>query len=125
MLSRLSTVSRRFASSGSNFCKSAGFYEGTDGQNYGKNALFLDDGFKMTYSDFNQRVGQYSALLNKKLGLSKGDRLIARTNKSVDNIALYFATLRLGAIYIPLNPGYSERETKHFVTVSRSFKERC
>ena len=118
MLSRVCVSSRRFASGSSNFCKIAGFHEKTSETDYGKKSLFIDENTNVTYNDFNKRVGQYAALLNGKLGLTKGDRLIARTSKNIDNIALYFATLRIGAIYIPLNPGYSERETKHFVTVS-------
>uniref|UniRef100_A0AC34QPA7 AMP-dependent synthetase/ligase domain-containing protein n=1 Tax=Panagrolaimus sp. JU765 TaxID=591449 RepID=A0AC34QPA7_9BILA len=118
MLSRCSVVSKRFASAGANFAKAAGFHETTDSTDYAKHPVFLNDKGVITYSEFNNRIGQYVSILNGKLGLSKGDRLIARTSKNVDNIALYFATLKIGAIYIPLNPGYSERETKHFVTVN-------
>ncbi|KAK0401607.1 hypothetical protein QR680_015873 [Steinernema hermaphroditum] len=68
-----------------------------------------------SYNDLAAKVGRYSALLNGKYGLKKGDRILARTSKSVDNMSLYLASLAVGAMYIPLNPAYTAKETNHFV----------
>ena len=40
---------------------------------------------------------------------------MCRATKSTDSAALYLAVLRLGAIYVPLNPSYTTSETAHFV----------
>ncbi|KHN71531.1 N-(5-amino-5-carboxypentanoyl)-L-cysteinyl-D-valine synthase, partial [Toxocara canis] len=45
----------------------------------------------------------------------RGERVLARVEKNIDSLALYLATVRLGAIYVPLNPAYTPRETEHFI----------
>uniref|UniRef100_A0A914Q2Y2 AMP-dependent synthetase/ligase domain-containing protein n=1 Tax=Panagrolaimus davidi TaxID=227884 RepID=A0A914Q2Y2_9BILA len=116
MLSRLSRECRRFASGGgANFARAAGFHEKTDSTDYANKTVLIDDNGSLTYKEFNNKIGQYASILTSKFGLSKGDRLIARTTKNIDNLALYFATLRIGSIFIPLNPGYLQKETTHFV----------
>ncbi|KAI1709791.1 AMP-binding enzyme domain-containing protein [Ditylenchus destructor] len=100
----------------SNFVKAAGFFENTSSQEYAKRPILIEDETKqLTYEALNNRIGQYAALLHGKYGINKGDRLLSRTTKTLDTAALYFATLRLGAIYIPLNPDYTSREATHFV----------
>ncbi|KAE9416022.1 hypothetical protein Angca_008565, partial [Angiostrongylus cantonensis] len=44
-----------------------------------------------------------------------GDRVLCRTTKNLDAVALYLACLQIGAIYVPVNPSYTLGETKHFV----------
>ncbi|KAI1710725.1 AMP-binding enzyme domain-containing protein [Ditylenchus destructor] len=103
----------------SNFVKAAGFFENTSNQEYAKRPILIQDENKhLTYEALNNRIGQYAALLHGKYGINKGDRLLSRTTKTLDTAALYFATLRLGAIYIPLNPDYTSRESTHFVNVT-------
>ncbi|PAV61792.1 hypothetical protein WR25_22403 isoform C [Diploscapter pachys] len=51
--------------------------------------------------------------MNSPYLIQKGDRVLARVTKSVDSVALYMACLKLGAIYIPVNP---DSEPKLFVT---------
>uniref|UniRef100_A0A914RW03 AMP-dependent synthetase/ligase domain-containing protein n=1 Tax=Parascaris equorum TaxID=6256 RepID=A0A914RW03_PAREQ len=52
-----------------------------------------------------------------RCAIVRGERVLARVEKNVDSLALYLATLRLGAIYVPLNPAYTPRETQHFIEV--------
>ncbi|TKR73422.1 hypothetical protein L596_020808 [Steinernema carpocapsae] len=78
-------------------------------------AVVVDQKEVYSYNDLAAKVGRFSALLNGKYGLKKGDRILARTSKSVDNMSLYLASLAIGAMYIPLNPGYTVKETNHFV----------
>ncbi len=47
--------------------------------------------------------------------LEPGERIAAQIDKSVDNIALYLACLRLGAVYLPLNPAYRSAEVAYFL----------
>uniref|UniRef100_A0A0N4Z4N9 AMP-binding domain-containing protein n=1 Tax=Parastrongyloides trichosuri TaxID=131310 RepID=A0A0N4Z4N9_PARTI len=83
---------------------------------YSKNILLkLNDNNVKSYEDMNVLSGKYANLLNHTYNVKKGDRVLARITKSVDSLALYLATLRLGAIYIPVNPMYTEKETTHFI----------
>ena len=42
--------------------------------------------------------------------LRAGDRVVVQIDKSTDNVALYLACLRMGAVFLPLNTAYtSER----------------
>uniref|UniRef100_A0A183BXR7 AMP-binding domain-containing protein n=1 Tax=Globodera pallida TaxID=36090 RepID=A0A183BXR7_GLOPA len=102
--------------SSSNFVELAGFTASTDSKQYAdKKLLLLQDGKHMSYNDVNVASGRYAALLNKQYGIKRGDTVLCRTSKTADALALYLAVLRLGAIYVPLNPTYTKRETEHFV----------
>lgn len=47
-------------------------------------------------------------------GLKPGDRVIVQVQKSVQNLFWYFACLRAGLIYLPLNTGYQPQELEYF-----------
>lgn len=49
------------------------------------------------------------------LGVRAGDRVAAQAEKSIELVQLYLATLRLGAIYLPLNSGYRTAEIDYFL----------
>ena len=49
------------------------------------------------------------------LGVGRGDRVAVQVEKSVAALALYLATLRLGAIFVPLNTAYTLKELAFFV----------
>jgi malonyl-CoA/methylmalonyl-CoA synthetase len=49
------------------------------------------------------------------LGVAKGDRVAVQAPKSLDLILLYLATLRLGAVYLPLNSSYTRAEIDYFL----------
>lgn len=40
---------------------------------------------------------------------------MARVSKTTDTAALYIACLQIGALYIPVNPGYTESEAAHYI----------
>lgn len=61
----------------------------------------------------DQCVGRYASAL-AEIGLQPGDRIAVQIDKSVENVALYLAALRLGAVYVPLNTAYVEREIEYF-----------
>ncbi len=50
-----------------------------------------------------------------KLGLIKGDRVILQVEKSPQNLFWYFACLRAGLIYLPLNTAYKKKEIEYFI----------
>ena len=79
-------------------------------------AILLDAGDRgWTGAQLDSWVARFAgALVN--LGLKEGDRIAVQVEKSADNVALYLATLRLGAIYVPLNTAYQPREIEYFLS---------
>ena len=49
-------------------------------------------------------------------GVKTGDRVAAQTEKSVPGLVLYLATVRAGAVYLPLNTAYTLNELEYFIT---------
>ena len=44
-----------------------------------------------------------------------GDRIAVQVDKSVEAIALYLATIRVGAVFLPLNTAYTHAEVGYFL----------
>ncbi|VDO63281.1 unnamed protein product [Onchocerca flexuosa] len=84
-------------------------------------ALILSDSVRLNYENLSKYVGSMVALLHTTYGISRGDRVLSRVEKSVDSLVLYLATIRLGAIYVPLSPVHTMAETIYFVEVSSVF----
>lgn len=79
-------------------------------------AVFLEreDGSVLTYGALAGAVEQMgAALLN--LGVRPGDRVTAQVEKSPEALILYLACLWVGAVYMPLNTGYTPAEIDYFV----------
>lgn len=72
----------------------------------------------VTYADLAELSGRYAGTL-AAAGIEPGDRLIAVVSKSMRSIALYLAVLRLGAVYVPLNPSFTRTELDYFVDDAR------
>jgi len=49
------------------------------------------------------------------MGVKPGDRVAVQVPKSIEAIMLYLATLRAGAIFLPLNTGYTGSEVEYFL----------
>ncbi|RJP26425.1 MAG: long-chain fatty acid--CoA ligase [Candidatus Abyssobacteria bacterium SURF_5] len=69
-------------------------------------------GARHTYSELGARVDAFAAAL-KNLGISQGDRVALMLPTSPQFVIGYFAILKLGAIVVPTNPLYVERELEH------------
>ncbi len=67
-----------------------------------------------TYQDLERRSALYANRL-VELGLKKGDRVIVQVEKSAEALFVYFACLRAGLIYLPLNTAYQRHELEYFV----------
>jgi malonyl-CoA/methylmalonyl-CoA synthetase len=61
----------------------------------------------------NEVARMAAALL--ALGVTAGDRVTAQIEKSPDALTLYLACLGMGAIYMPLNTGYTTAEVDYFL----------
>src|SRR5215472_7429310 len=79
---------------------------------YPGHTAFIYYGTKLTYAQFSSLANRFAAGL-QRLGIKKGDRVaIALPNMPQYPIAFYGA-LRAGAVVVPTNPLYTEREMQH------------
>jgi malonyl-CoA/methylmalonyl-CoA synthetase len=72
---------------------------------------------RVTYSELDELVQQTAGHL-QSLGLQPGDRVALQLTKCLEFILLHLATLRLGAISLPLNLAYPPDEIKYFLSDS-------
>ncbi len=68
----------------------------------------------VSYGEVEARVRQTAALL-QSLGVRPGDRVALQLPKCLPFVYLHLATMRLGAITLPLNPAYPRRELLYFL----------
>ncbi len=82
-----------------------------------RKAIFMEmaDGRRISYQDLLDQTAQYANFLTK-LGVAPGDRVIVKVEKTAEALMLYLATVRAGAIYLPLNPAYTTSEFRYFLT---------
>lgn len=82
----------------------------------GKVALkFIDPPIqRVTFAELDLLVQQTVVYL-QSLGLQPGDRMALQLSKSLEFILLHLATLRLGAITLPLNLAYPPDEVRYFL----------
>ena len=77
-------------------------------------AIETADGQHISYGDLMARAGQMANVLVSR-GVKPGDRVAAQTEKSVAGLVLYLATVRAGAVYLPLNTAYTLNELEYFI----------
>ncbi|MGI9406246.1 MAG: AMP-binding protein, partial [Hyphomicrobiaceae bacterium] len=80
----------------------------------GDTAFEEPDGSLTTYGQLGARVNQFANTL-VAAGVKPGDRVTAQVEKSLANIFLYLATLKIGAVFNPLNTAYTPAELDYFV----------
>src|SRR5438067_11463588 len=76
-------------------------------------ALILSPG-AISYRDSFAAAGRIANLLVSH-GVQPGDRVAVQVEKSPAALFLYLACLRAGAVYLPLNTGYTPSELSYFV----------
>ena len=72
---------------------------------------------RVTYAELDRLVGQTAGYL-QSLGVQSGDRVALQLTKSLEFILLHLATIRLGAITLPLNLAYPPDELEYFLSDS-------
>src|SRR3954465_3191125 len=87
-------------------------FDGLDDPN--RLAIETLDGQRISYGGLIARAGQIANLLVSR-GVNVGDRVAAQTEKSVAALVLYLATVRAGAVYLPLNTAYTLNELDYFL----------
>ncbi len=69
---------------------------------------------RLTYAELDSLVGRTAGYL-QGLGVKPGDRVALQLSKCLEFILLHLATVRLGAITLPLNLAYPPDELKYFL----------
>jgi len=77
-------------------------------------AFRLDDGSVVTYSELGRHVARMANAL-EAAGVRPGDRVTAQVEKSLPGAFLYLACLKAGAVFNPLNSGYTAAELDYFL----------
>src|SRR5262245_42735377 len=72
------------------------------------------DGGGYSYADMLRSTARFAHAL-VELGVQPGDRVAVQVDKSPEAIMLYLATLRAGAVFLPLNSGYTADELRYFL----------
>ena len=67
-----------------------------------------------SYADLSRETARWGSAL-VALGVRPGDRVAAQVEKSAANLFLYLATVRAGAVFLPLNPAYTPIEVAYFL----------
>jgi malonyl-CoA/methylmalonyl-CoA synthetase len=93
-------------------------FEKSFAERTGKKALtFLRGGkveTEMTYGDLALDANR-AANLFRNMGVEKGDRVILFFPKSVMFVTAHLALQKLGAVAVPLNPGFKKSEMAYFI----------
>ncbi len=78
--------------------------------------IFLETGAGATisYGDMLARSAQIANVLAAR-GVKPGDRVAVQVEKTPENLLLYLAALRAGAVYLPLNTAYTLAELDYFI----------
>lgn len=79
-----------------------------------KTAIGFEGGATITYRQLEENVERVMAYLRAK-GVAAGDRVALQLPKCAPFIYLHLATMRLGAISLPLNTGYPAHELEYFL----------
>ncbi|HEY9213579.1 MAG TPA: malonyl-CoA synthase [Ancylobacter sp.] len=80
-----------------------------------KPLALLSDGSSVSYGEVLALSARLAGLLVAR-GVKPGDRVAVQVEKSWPCLALYLATVRAGAVYLPLNTAYTLNEVGYFLT---------
>ncbi|MBV6522311.1 MAG: Long-chain-fatty-acid--CoA ligase [Gemmatimonadaceae bacterium] len=75
-----------------------------------------DDGAvgTLTFGEVDRRACGMAAVLTRR-GVRRGDRVVLHLSNRVDFLDVFLACMKLGAVFVPVNVLYREREIAHIV----------
>jgi malonyl-CoA/methylmalonyl-CoA synthetase len=79
-----------------------------------KALIELSGGARISYGEVFDLAGKLAGHLIRR-GVVPGDRVAVQVEKSWQNLALYLACLRAGAVFLPLNTAYPLAELEYFL----------
>jgi malonyl-CoA/methylmalonyl-CoA synthetase len=92
-------------------------YDALIAPHLGRTAAFLitDNGGILSFDDFTKRTAQMAHALTAA-GVAPGDRIVVQAPKTVAMVVLYAAAVQAGAVFLPLNTGYTTDELDYFIS---------
>jgi long-chain acyl-CoA synthetase len=88
-------------------------------KHFASRTAILYFGNRLTYAQLSTLANRFAVGL-QKLGISKGDRVAISLPNIPQYLIAYFGVLRTGAVAVPTNPLYTEREMQHQLADSGS-----
>ena len=79
--------------------------------------VYADRGLRYSYAEFNETVSRCARAL-MALGLQKGDHVAVWGHNVPEWVTLQFATGRIGAVLVTINPAYRSRELSYVLDQS-------
>ena len=79
-----------------------------------KTFIETNAGVRISYGEMLARTAQLANVLVLR-GVEPGDRIAVQVDKTPENLLLYLASLRAGAVYLPLNTAYTLAELDYFI----------
>ncbi len=76
--------------------------------------LILEGGEKVKGASFHAMIARAANAL-RSAGVQAGDRVAVQIAKSPEALAIYGATVSIGAVFLPLNPAYTLPEVGYFL----------
>jgi len=81
-----------------------------------REALYdLHTGLRYSYADLNTRANRAANLLRERYAVKKGDRVAILAQNSIAYVDLLFGSMKLGAVFTPLNWRLTARELIYIV----------
>jgi malonyl-CoA/methylmalonyl-CoA synthetase len=68
----------------------------------------------VSYGEFEGLTARAAAALRAR-SVQPGDRVALQVEKSIEAVVIYLATLRVGAVFLPLNAAYTAAEVAYFL----------
>lgn len=75
----------------------------------------LEDGRSFSYSALNQRADRTARMLADELNVSQGDRVAVLGENRLEQVELFFAVAKLGAVLVPVNWRLSPDEVAYIL----------
>ena len=71
-------------------------------------------GAPLRYDQLDARTSALAGAM-AEMGVKPGDRVAVQVGKSMTNVLVYLAVMRMGAVHLPLNTAYTDAELSYFL----------
>lgn len=75
----------------------------------------VDEVSRVTYAQLHEKSTQLAAYFQQRLKVEKGDRIAISIPNCTEYVIAFYATLKLGAVIVPLNPSYQKEEIEYVI----------
>nr|WP_314491734.1 non-ribosomal peptide synthetase [uncultured Chryseobacterium sp.] len=79
----------------------------------------LSHEYNLTFRDLNSISNQLARYLSENYGIKKGDHVGMNMDIGVDRIIALIAVVKLGAVYVPIDPSYPEERKQYIIDDTR------